>query len=85
MTVAALVEAGVDAVPLLLDVGMLGSKGDVGDLWVHHAPDAAAFALALANLPRRDAPASAPAPVEPEQATGPGGLTMACPGIPAPE
>lgn len=84
LTVAALVEAGVDAVPLLLDVGMLGSKGDVGDLWVHHAPDAAAFALALASLPRRDAPAPVEL-VKPEQPTGPGGLTMACPGIPAPE
>lgn len=87
MTVAALVEAGVDAVPLLLDVNTLGAKGDVGDLWVHHAPDAAAFALALANLPRRDAiePAKPAEPDSPEQPTGPGGLTMACPGIPAPE
>ena len=90
LTVAALVEAGIDAVPLLLDVATLGAKGDVGDLWVHHAPDAAAFALALANLPRRDAvaPAPAPAPVdvaEPEQPTGYGSLAEACPGIPAPD
>lgn len=88
LTVAALVEAGIDAVPLLLDVATLGAKGDVGDLWVHHAPDATAFALALLNLPRRDAvvPSTAPAAaVEAEQPTGYGSLSDACPGIPAPD
>lgn len=83
MTVAALVAGGIDAVPLLLPA-ILGSKGDVGDLWVHHAPDAAAFADALARLPRRDA-LEVTQSTEPAKATGPGGLTMACPGIPAPE
>jgi hypothetical protein len=83
LTVAALVEAGVDALPLLLPA-TLGAKGDVGDLWVHHAPNADAFAAALAGLPRRDVVELAE-PTKPEPVTGPGGLTMACPGIPAPE
>ena len=85
--VEALRTAGCEVMALRLPAE-LGKGGDVNDLWVRHAPDASAFALSLANLPRRDAVAPAPAPVEvakPEEPTGYGSLAGACPGIPAPD
>lgn len=87
--VDALRAVGCDAIGLRLPAE-LGNGGDVNDLWVKHAPNGEAFAAALAGLPRRDAiepaaPAEPAKPAEPEEPTGYGGLTMACPGIPAPE
>ena len=63
--VDALRAVGCDAVGLLLPA-VLGNGGDVNDLWVRHAPDGAAFADALADLPERVRSVQPPVPVVPD-------------------